>query len=51
VLTSWVTNPSTDSVTARLAPPVIEVFQGVRIVERVVETLGASWPLPAPDGL
>lgn len=51
VLTSWVTNPSTDSVTARRAPPVVEVFQGSRVVERVVETFGASWPLPGPDGL
>ena len=50
LVTNWVTNPGLGT-TARLAPPVVEVVQRGRVVEREVADLGQRWPLPAPDGL
>jgi hypothetical protein len=46
----WVANPG-DGLTARLAPPVIEVLQHGAVVERRLADLGQTWPLPAPDGV
>jgi hypothetical protein len=50
VLTSWVCQPG-PGVTARLAPPVIEVIQRGRVTSRTVEDFGQSWPLPVADGV
>jgi hypothetical protein len=50
VLTSWVCRPGA-GVTARLAPPVIEVIQRGRVASRTVEDFGQSWPLPVADGV
>ena len=50
LIATWVSTPAPD-VAARLAPPVIEVFQRGHIVERRIQTFGISWPLPAADGI
>jgi hypothetical protein len=46
----WVANPG-EGTTARLAPPIIEVVQRGRVVERRVADFDQSWPLPVPDGV
>jgi hypothetical protein len=50
LVTSWVGNPA-PGMSARLAPPVIEVVQRGRITDRRLEDFAAEWPLVAPDGL
>ena len=50
VLARWMSNPA-DGLAARLAPPVIEVVQRGRVVDRRLAGFGIAWPLPAPDGL
>ena len=50
IVTRWVCNPG-EKVTALLAAPVIEIIQGGATVERRVEELAVTWPLPHPDGL
>jgi hypothetical protein len=51
LIASWICNPA-DGMTARLAPPVIEVIQGGRVQRRAAETFGLDgWPLPLADGL
>ncbi len=46
----WIGNPG-DGVTARLAPPVIELVGRRGVLERRVEAFGQEWPLPHPDGV
>ena len=46
----WVGNPG-KGVTARLAPPVIELVGRRGVVERRMEALGQEWPLPHADGV
>jgi hypothetical protein len=50
LVAGWVGNPA-PRMSARLAPPVIEVVQRGRITDRRLEDFGTEWPLPAPDGL
>src|SRR4051812_41752426 len=46
----WVANPG-DGQTARLAPPVVELVQRGRVIERRVVDFDQRWPLPPPDGV
>jgi len=46
----WVANPG-DGQTARLAPPVIELVQRGRVIERRLVDFGQPWRLPTADGL
>jgi hypothetical protein len=49
VVARWVSNPA-EGQSARLAPPVIEVIQRGRVIERRVETFGTdAWSLPVAD--
>ncbi len=50
LVTSWVSNPG-EGHSARLAPPVVEVFQRGSVVERRLVGFGQQWPLRAPDGV
>ena len=50
VVARWAGNPASGA-TAQLAPPVIELVQRNRVVERRLADFGQRWPLPAPDGL
>jgi hypothetical protein len=50
LLTSWVCQPG-PGLTARLAPPVIEVTQRRGLTARAVERFGQPWPLPIADGV
>jgi hypothetical protein len=48
LLVTWL---DADISTAIPAPPVLEVIQRGRSVERRVVDFGLRWPLPAPDGV
>ena len=46
----WVGNPG-EGMTARLAPPVIELVGRRGVLERRVEAFGQEWPLAHADGV
>lgn len=49
LVTSWVSQPGF-GVTARLAPPIVELIYNGRVGDRRIHAFGLDWPLPAlPD--